>query len=58
MIAGKSAGLIYDLVTHVEQTALLNGKPSFPSKANHGIYLPLIKKYILLERTLNQFFTD
>ncbi len=58
MIAGKAAGLINDLVTHAEQTALLNGKPSFPSKANHGIYLPLIEKYIVLERTLNQFFTS
>lgn len=57
MIAGKAAGLINDLAAHAEQTALLSGQPSFPSKANHGIYAPLIEKYIVLERTLNQFFT-
>jgi xylulokinase len=56
MIAGKAAGLINDLAAHAEQTAILNGKPSVPSKVNHEIYLPLIEKYILLERTLNQFF--
>jgi xylulokinase len=58
MIAGKAAGLINDLVAHAEKTALLNGKPSFPSKINHGNYLPLIEKYIVLERTLNQFFAS
>lgn len=58
MIAGKAAGLINDLATHAEQTIIVNGKPSFPSKGNHKIYLPLIEKYILLEKTLNQFFTD
>lgn len=58
MIAGKAAGLINDLAAHAEQTALLSGQPSFPSKANHGIYAPLIEKYIVLERTLNQFFTS
>lgn len=58
MIAGKAAGLINDLAAHAEQTALLSGQPSFPSKANHVIYAPLIEKYIVLERTLNQFFTS
>jgi xylulokinase len=58
MIAGKAVGLIKDLAAHAEQTALLNGKPCFPSKANHEIYVPLIEKYIVLERMLNQFFTS
>jgi len=58
MIAGKAAGLINDLAAHAEQAALLNGKPFFPSKVNHEIYKPLIEKYIILERTLNQFFTS
>jgi xylulokinase len=57
MIAGKAAGLINDLAAHAEQTAFLDGKPSFPSKENHEIYKPLIEKYILLEGTLNQFFS-
>lgn len=56
MIAGKAAGLIDDLAAHAEKTAILNGKPSLPSKADHATYLPLIEKYIRLERTLNEFF--
>ena len=56
MIAGKAAGLINDLATHAEETALLNGRPSLPSKINHETYKPLIEKHIALERTLNQFF--
>ena len=56
MIAGKAAGLISDLGAHAEQTAILNGRPSFPSQANHEIYMPLIEKSIVLEQTLNQFF--
>ena len=58
MIAGKAAGLINDLAGHAEQTAYLSGTPSVPSKANHAVYLPLTEKHILLERTLNQFFTS
>ncbi|MFH1524427.1 MAG: FGGY family carbohydrate kinase [Chloroflexota bacterium] len=57
MIAGKAAGLINDLASHAEQTALVNGKPSYPSKENHEIYKPLIEKYIMLEQSLNEFFT-
>ena len=56
MIAGKAAGLINDLAAHAEETALLNGSPSLPSKINNEIYKPLIEKYIALEQTLNQFF--
>jgi xylulokinase len=56
MIAGKAAGLINDLAAHAEQTAILNGKPYYPSREKHEIYIPLIEKYILLEETLNQFF--
>ena len=58
MIAGKAAGLINDLAAHAEQTAILNGKPSAPSNVNHEIYLPLIEKYIVLERTLSHFFAS
>jgi len=57
MIAGKAAGVINDLAAHAEHTALLNGKPTYPSKGNHEIYKPLIEKYIMLERTLDQFYT-
>ncbi len=56
MIAGKAAGVISDLGGHAEQTAVLMGAACIPSKANHEIYLPLIEKHILLERTLDQFF--
>jgi xylulokinase len=56
MIAGKAAGLISDLGSHAEQTALLNGKPFSPLKGNHEAYIPLIEKYIRLEQTLNQFY--
>lgn len=58
MIAGKAAGLIDDLAEHAEQTALLSGSPRRPSEANHALYLPLIQKYILLEKALSQFFTS
>ena len=56
MIAGKAAGLIKDLAVHAEEAALLNGRPSLPSKINHEIYIPLIEKYIVLEQTLDHFF--
>jgi hypothetical protein len=56
MIAGKAAGLINDLASHAEDTALLNGKPFLPIKENHENYLPLIEKYIRLEQTLNHFY--
>jgi xylulokinase len=56
MIAGKAAGLITDLRTHAEQTALLNGNPFLPGKEIHALYLPLIEKYINLEQILNQFY--
>jgi xylulokinase len=58
MIAGKAAGLIDDLVTHAEQTAVRAGKPFMPSRKNHKTYLPLIEKYILLEKSLNTFFAS
>jgi xylulokinase len=58
MIAGKAAGLISDLAEHAEQTAILYGKPSFPSQTNHEVYLPLIEKYIILQQVLNQFFAN
>jgi xylulokinase len=58
MIAGKASGLIHDLAIHAEQTALPSGEPSFPSKVNHELYLPLIEKYIALEKMLNQYFTS
>ncbi len=57
MIAGKAAGLIDDLAAHAEKTAILSGKPSMPSKAEHEIYAPIVEKYISLEETLNEYFT-
>ena len=56
MIAGKAAGLITDLASHAKQAALVNGKPFYPIKENHAIYIPLIEKYIRLEQILNQFY--
>ncbi len=56
MIAGKAAGLIDDLASHAEQTAILSGKPFRPAQEKHAIYAPLIEKYILLEETLNRFY--
>ncbi len=58
MIAGKAAGLITDLASHAERTALVNGAPFYPVKGNHEAYIPLIEKYIRLEQTLNQFYTS
>ena len=58
MVAGKAAGLIGDLASHAEKTAILNGNPFKPSKENHDTYLPLIERYIALEQTLNQFYTS
>jgi xylulokinase len=57
MIAGKATGLIDDLGVTAEETAILNGKAFNPSRVNHEIYAPLIEKYILMEETINQFFT-
>jgi xylulokinase len=57
-IAGKAVGLIDDLASHAEKTALVNGNPYYPSKENHKIYSPLIDKYIQLEQSLNDFFTS
>ncbi len=56
MIAGKAAGLIIDLATHAEQTALLKGKPFNPSEQAHQVYLPLIEKYIKMQETLVAFY--
>jgi sugar (pentulose or hexulose) kinase len=58
MIAGKAVGLIQDLASHAEQTAVLNGKPFYPSKGNHEAYIPLIERYIFLEQTLNRYYTS
>lgn len=58
MIAGKAAGLITDLASHAERTALVNGAPFYPVKRNHEAYIPLIEKYIRLEQALNQFYTS
>jgi len=57
MIAGKAAGLIDDLASHAGRTAVLSGNPVTPSQEKHALYEPLIEKYILLERSLNDFFT-
>ena len=56
MIAGKAAGLIDDLASYAEQTALRMGKPFTPSRKNHKFYKPLIEKYIILEESLSRFF--
>jgi len=58
MIAGKAAGLITDLASHAERTALVNGAPFYPVKRNHKAYIPLIEKYIRLGQALNQFYTS
>ena len=57
MIAGKAAGVIEDLAAHAEQTAISAGDPCVPSAGNHEAYRPLIEKYIVLEETLNRYFT-
>ena len=58
MIAGKAAGLIDNLGTHAEKSAIANGDPSFPSKENHEIYKPIIERYIAMEQVLNQLFKE
>lgn len=56
MIAGKAAGLIDDLVAHAEQTAVRSGEACLPSTEIHEIYLPLVERYIEMERMLDHFF--
>ena len=56
MIAGKAAGLIDDLVAHAEQTAIRSGEACLPSAEIHEIYLPLVERYIEMERMLDQFY--
>lgn len=58
MIAGKAAGLIDDLASHAQQTARVDGKPVCPSRQNHALYVPLMEKYIRLEKSLNDFFVS
>ena len=55
--SGKNAGLITDLASHAEKTALVNGMPFQPIKEHHAAYLPLIDRYIRLEQILNQFYS-
>ncbi len=56
MVAGKAAGLIDDLASHAQETALLKGQPRQPLVANHELYVPLVEKYIAMEQILNTFF--
>ena len=56
MVAGKAAGLITDLAAHAEECATASGAPCLPSDSNHQMYVPMIEKYIALERMLNEFF--
>jgi xylulokinase len=56
MIAGKAAGLIDDLPAHAERTAVLSGAQCSPRAAAHDLYVPIVERYIALERTLNEFF--
>ena len=56
MVAGKAAGLITDLASHAEECATASGAPCLPSDSNHQMYVPMIEKYIALERMLNEFF--
>ncbi len=58
MIAGKAVGVINDITSHAEKTALLSGKPCTPNKLIHELYEPLIEKYISLQRLLNEFYSS
>jgi xylulokinase len=58
MIAGKAAGLIDNLASHAQKTALIDGNPASPSSQNYSVYAPLTEKYIQLERSLNDFFVS
>jgi xylulokinase len=57
MIAGKAAGLIDDLASHAENSAVRDGPALVPSSALHREYAPAVDRYIRLESSLNQFFT-
>jgi xylulokinase len=57
MIAGKAAGLIDDLASHAENSAVHDGPALSPSSELHREYAPAVERYIRLESSLNQFFT-
>jgi len=56
IIAGKAAGVIEDLAEHATRTAFAEGPPSTPSEENHQAYLPLIDRYIRMEKSVEEFF--
>ncbi len=58
MIAGKAAGLIDNLAEHALKTVFLDGKPSEPDPQRQKVYQPIVERYITLEETLDQFFTN
>lgn len=57
LIAGKAAGLFDDLAARAAETARPSGAPAIPRAENQKVYQPLVKKYIKMESSLNQFFT-
>jgi len=58
LIAGRAAGLFGDLALHAFETTQLDGDPIAPDPDNHQRYAPITKKYIQLERTVQQYFQE
>ena len=58
MIAGKAAGLITDLASHAEQTALLSGKPFYPTPGEPCDLYPLDRESIFSLNILSTSFID
>lgn len=57
MIAGKAANLISNLADHAEKSVHFHGSALPPIEKNQEIYLPLIQKYIEMEKSLSHFYS-
>jgi xylulokinase len=56
LIAGRSAGLFEDLVLQASESTKLDGKAVAPDPDNHERYVPIARKYIELEKSLQRHF--
>jgi xylulokinase len=58
MIARRAAGLFDDLTVKAAESTQLDGKAVTPDSVNHETYLPLLNKYIKLEKSLQQYYKE
>ncbi len=58
LIAGKAAGIFDDLAAAAEAHAHPVGAPALPDGAAHAQYQPLVERYIALQQTLKNLYTE